>query len=72
MTLGQHRIVDLNLAPGEWLTVAARENRDSLLAGDLTDSVTITLRVKGAELEAFRAGQTTREEMRRRVEVQEF
>lgn len=62
----------LNLGDSEWLTVAARENGDTLLAGDLTETVTITLRVRAADLHAFKAGGLTRAEARARVDVREF
>lgn len=62
----------LSLGSAEWLTVAARENGDTLLAGDLTETVTITLRVRAADLDAFKAGRITRAEARDRVEVREF
>lgn len=62
----------LNLGGEEWLTVAARENSDAMIAGDLTDSVTITLRVKGADLEALKSGRISRDELRRRVDVRQF
>jgi hypothetical protein len=62
----------LGLSDGEWLTVAARENSDSILAGDLSETVTVTLRVKASDLEAYKAGTLTQEETRRRVEVGQF
>jgi hypothetical protein len=62
----------LKLADEEWLTVAARENSDSMLDGDLTETVTITLRVRATDLEAFKAGRLTRDDVRSRVEVRGF
>ncbi len=62
----------LQLQPDEWLTVAARENTDSILTGDLSESVTITLRLKASDLEALKAGRLTRDEAARRVEVKAF
>jgi hypothetical protein len=62
----------LSLAPGEWLTIAARENSDSMLAGDLGDSVTVTLRVKASDLQDLAAGRLTADDVRRRVDVREF
>jgi hypothetical protein len=62
----------LTLAPDEWLTVAARENADSILAGDLTETVTITLRVRAVDLDALKAGRLERADLRRRVEVRPF
>jgi hypothetical protein len=62
----------LGIAADEWLTIAARDNDDRLAGGELADSVTITLRVRGRDLTAFRAGQITRDAARARVEVREF
>jgi hypothetical protein len=62
----------LSLGADEWLTVAARDNADRIPAGDLAETVTITLRVKGADLAAFRTGRLTRDEIRQRVDVREF
>jgi hypothetical protein len=61
----------LDLRPGDWLTVAARDNDDRLLT-DLTESVTIVLRVRASDLSAWRSGQITREQAMARVEVREF
>jgi hypothetical protein len=62
----------LQLGPGEWLTVAARDNvpRDPLVPGD-TDLQTLTFRVKGDDLAAFRAGRLTLEDVRKRVEIRQ-
>ena len=59
----------LGLGADEWLIVAARDNerRDRLSQGDETS--TITLRVKGSDLAALRAGRITAEEARGRVQV---
>jgi hypothetical protein len=62
----------LKIGTEEWLTVAARENSDTMLAGDLTETATITLRVKGSDLEALKTGRATRDEVRGRVEVKQF
>jgi hypothetical protein len=62
----------LGIAADDWLTVAARDNDDRLTGGELAASVTITLRVRGRDLTAFRAGQITRDAARARVEVREF
>ena len=61
----------LALGPDEWLTIAARDNDDRLVAGELSDTVTITLRLRGSDLAAFRTGRLTRDEARQRVEVRE-
>ena len=62
----------LGITADEWLTIAARDVENRLAGGELADSVTITLRVRGRDLTAFRAGQITRDEARARVEVREF
>ena len=64
----------LLLGPDEWLTVAARDNapRDPLIPGDTVDFSTWIFRVKGGDLEAFRAGRMTIEETRKRVEQREY
>lgn len=62
----------LSLGADEWLTVAARDNADRIPAGDLAETMTITLRIKGADLAAFRTGRLTRDEIRQRVDVREF
>jgi hypothetical protein len=62
----------LGIAADDWLTVAARDNDDRLAGGELSDTVTITLQLRGRDLVAFRAGQITRDEARTRVEVREF
>jgi hypothetical protein len=61
----------LTLAADEWLTVAARD-AEGLAPGDLYAPPTIVLRIRGADLAAFRAGQVSREETRKRVDVREF
>jgi len=63
----------LPLSPAEWLTVAARDQDGSRLQpGDPYEVTTILLRVRGADLAAFRSGQIDRDETRRRVEVKEY
>jgi hypothetical protein len=63
----------LALGDHEWLTVAARDNAPAgpFVSGD-PDTVTLVLRVKGADLSAFRAGRLTLDQVRSRVEVDEF
>jgi hypothetical protein len=59
----------------EWLTVAARDNyqRDSLAPPDPLEEVeTVLLRISGADLMAYRAGQIDREEARKRVVISAF
>ena len=63
----------LPLAPNEWLTVAARDQDVSRLQpGDPYEVSTILVRIKGADLAAFRAGQITRDEALQRVEFKEY
>ena len=60
------------VAEQEWLTVAARDNESRLATGDRYDVSTIVLRVRGADLAAFRAGRLTKEEAVAIVEVREY
>lgn len=63
----------LAIGPDEWLTIAARDNvpRDPLRPGDTAGLNTLLFRVKGSDLAAFRAGQLSLVDARRRVTVQE-
>jgi hypothetical protein len=57
----------------EWLTIAARDNNDSRIGGDDPfDVTTIILRIRGADLAAFRAGRITRDEAIKKVSIREF
>ena len=59
------------LAPGDYLTVAARDQEGMhLQASDPYEVSTIFLRIKGADLAAYRSGQINLAEVRRRVEVE--
>ncbi len=63
----------LGLGPTEWLHVAARRNVDRTgldLAGQ--DARTVTIRIRGADLTAYLAGQMGRDEARQRMEMREF
>lgn len=63
------------LEPEAYLTVAARDNerRDLLAPPNPFEQVsTLTLRIKAADLAAYRGGKIDREEAKRRVHVQEF
>lgn len=63
------------IRPDEFLTVAARDNmhRDTLAPPDpYEEVVTILLRIKGADLAAYRGGQIDAGEIRRRVQIQEW
>lgn len=57
--------VQMNLAPDEWLTVAARGVEPSGPLQGLQESTTITVRVKGADLAIYHSDPS------RRVEIQE-
>ena len=61
----------LAIGADEWLTVAARDNESRIHPGPGDDSGTLTLRVKGRDLAALRAGGITLEEARSRVEIRE-
>jgi hypothetical protein len=61
------------LGPADYLTVAARDQEGMRLqASDPYEVSTIFLRIKGADLAAYRAGQIDLTEVRRRVEVKEY
>jgi hypothetical protein len=60
------------IADGEWLTVAARDDNSRLGGGDPYDVSTVILRIKGADLGAFRAGTLSRADAIARVEVREY
>jgi hypothetical protein len=65
----------MTIGAEEWLTVAARDNyqRDSLAPPDPLEEVeTVLLRIKGADLMAYRAGKIDREEARKRVALSAF
>ncbi len=61
----------LAIGADEWLTIAARDNESRRHPGQGDDGGTITLRVKGSDLAALRAGRITVEDARRRVEIRE-
>jgi hypothetical protein len=59
----------MDIAPGEWLHVAARRNDDQpRLAPVDTDAATLSIRVRGADLTAFLGGQISKDEAVRRME----
>jgi hypothetical protein len=65
----------MNIPPDQFLTVAARddEGRDALAPQDpLEEVVTMIYRIKGSDLQAYRAGQLDRDEVRKRVQVTQF
>lgn len=60
------------IAGDQWLTVAARDNDESRLGGDPYDVATIILRIRGADLDAYRSGKLSRDEVQARVDVREY
>ncbi|MEX2273662.1 MAG: hypothetical protein WD690_19505 [Vicinamibacterales bacterium] len=62
----------LGLAADDWLTVAARGSEGPLLPEVFNERTTLTLRIKGSDLAAFRAGSLTRDEARARIVIGEF
>lgn len=64
----------MDLGADEWLTVAARgsESEGPLRPDEIYDAVTIVIRVKGADLAAYAADRTRRDEIRSRVQVRVF
>jgi hypothetical protein len=61
----------LNLGYDEWLTVAARDSRGPM-PGQIDDSQTIVLRVKGSDLAIYAADRSRLDEIRKKVEVRVF
>ena len=63
----------LGLATDEWLTVGARRNEVRPRIGPLDSKApTFVIRVRGSDLTAFRAGQISREDAIKRVEVRVY
>lgn len=64
----------LAIAPGEYLTVAARDNvpRDPLVPGATVDFSTVVFRVKGSDLAEYHARRLPLEDALKRVEVREY
>ena len=63
----------LGIGPNEWVTVAARRNEERpRLAPADSGAQTVVIRVGGADLAAFRAGQVSREEVLKRVDRRVF
>ncbi|HVB37492.1 MAG TPA: hypothetical protein VND92_03105 [Vicinamibacterales bacterium] len=64
----------LDIGDNEWLTVAARDDEDTtrLTPGDVSDIPSLTLRIRGRDLRAFRTGQISRAEAIRRIEVRRY
>lgn len=64
--------LSLPLAPGEWVTVAARDAGFVAFPEALAEMVTITLSVRVDDLLEFRSQRISRDEARARVLVREF
>ena len=65
----------MKIGADEWLTVAARDNerRDTLAPQDpFEETVTMIYRIKGSDLQAYRANKIDLEEVRRRVKIGSF
>lgn len=62
----------LGVAPEEWLSVGVRRNEVRPRIGLDTNAQTFIARVRGSDLAAFRAGQISREDAIKRVEVRVF
>lgn len=62
----------IDLQPDEWMTVAARGSEGPLRPDEIYESVTIVIRIKGADLAEYAADRSKREEVRRRVQVRVF
>lgn len=62
----------MNVQPGEWLSVALRASEASTVPGEIRDSQTLVLRIKGSDLGDYFAGRITRDEVRKKVEHREF
>ena len=61
--------VQMSLGADEWLTVAARGNDVPLSPQGLSDTVTITVKVKGADLTIYHADPARRAEIREKVKA---
>ena len=65
--------VPLGIRADEWLTVAARRHDDRpLIAPADSDARSVVIRIKGGDLAAFRAGQLTKDEALKRMDVRVF
>ncbi len=61
----------LNIADSDVLSIAARSNED-VLGGNAYEVVTVMMTVKGIDLNALRSGTASRDDVRRRIVVQEY
>jgi hypothetical protein len=64
--------LSMDLAPDEWLTVAARQSEGPLGSNQLFDVSTIVLRVKGSDLAVYAGDRSKRAEVRQKVDVRVF
>lgn len=62
----------MNVQPDEWLSVALRASEASSVPGEIRDSQTLVLRIKGSDLADYYAGRISRDEVRKKVEHREF
>jgi hypothetical protein len=63
----------IQLAADQWLTVAARDQEGwRVQSSDPNEASTLLLRIRGADLAAYRAGQIDAHEVRTRVEIKEY
>jgi hypothetical protein len=63
----------LGIGADEWLTIAARRNEQRFrLAPADSDASTFVIRVRGSDLNAFRAGQISRDEVTQRIDLRVF
>jgi hypothetical protein len=62
----------MDLAPDEWLTVAARQSEGPLAPSEIYEASTIILRVRGEDLATYAADRSRRSDVRQKVEVRVF
>jgi hypothetical protein len=62
----------LGISGDEWLTIGERRNEARPRIGFESDAQTVIIRLRGIDLGAFRAGQLSREDALKRVEVRVF
>ena len=62
----------MDIQPDEWLTVAAHRGESALGPGEIVNSSTLVLRVKGSDLALYDRDRTRKDEVRKRVETREF
>jgi hypothetical protein len=62
----------MNIRPDEWLTVAAHRGESPLGPNEIINSSTLVLRIKGSDLDAYRARTITLEDARKRVTFREY